>query len=90
MDGDLGTGDGGAAFLEALLPVLKENGGECHWYDFCADREFPSCDRTRGLIEKECTKQGLSMQVIHVANAGSVAKRQLRVCMDFRLCGKTP
>jgi tRNA G37 N-methylase Trm5/tRNA(Phe) wybutosine-synthesizing methylase Tyw3 len=89
MDGDLGSGDGGATFLEALLPVLKENGGECHWYDFCADREFPTCDRTRGLIEKECTKQGLSMQVIHVANAGSVAKRQLRVCMDFRLCGKT-
>lgn len=88
-DGDLGDGDGGAQFLAALLPVLKENGGECHWYDFCADHEFPTCDRTRGMIEKVCTNEGLAMQVIHVANAGSIAKRQLRVCMDFRLCGKT-
>jgi tRNA G37 N-methylase Trm5 len=88
MDGDLGVGDGGEEFLHALLPVLKEKGGECHWYDFCADHEFPACDRTRGLIERVCSSHGLAMQVIHVANAGSVAKRQLRVCMDFRLCGK--
>jgi len=25
------------------------------------------------------------MDVLHVANAGSVAKRQLRVCVDFRV-----
>ena len=31
MDGDLGKGDGGKLFLEALLPVMKQNGGECHW-----------------------------------------------------------
>jgi tRNA G37 N-methylase Trm5 len=39
MDGDLSVGDCGLPFLEALLPVLKVNGGECHWYDFAADHE---------------------------------------------------
>lgn len=86
-DGDLGNGDGGVSFLEALLPVLKEDGGECHWYDFCADHEFPACDRTRALLERVCSSHGRAMEVIHVANAGSVAKRQLRVCVDFRMCG---
>jgi tRNA G37 N-methylase Trm5 len=85
MDGDLGSGDSGAAFLEALLPVMKQDGGECHWYDFAADHEFPTCDRTRRMIERVCETQGLSMEVIHVANVGSIAKRQLRVCMDFRI-----
>jgi tRNA G37 N-methylase Trm5/tRNA(Phe) wybutosine-synthesizing methylase Tyw3 len=85
MDGDLGSGDGGSAFLQALLPVMKQDGGECHWYDFAADHEFPDCDRTRRQIEQVCETQGLSMEVIHVANVGSIAKRQLRVCMDFRI-----
>lgn len=87
-DGDLGSGDGGVDFLDALLPVLKEEGGECHWYDFCADHEFPTCERTRALLEKACSRHGVAMQVIHVADAGSVAMRQLRICVDFRLCGK--
>jgi tRNA G37 N-methylase Trm5/tRNA(Phe) wybutosine-synthesizing methylase Tyw3 len=85
MDGDLGSGDSGSAFLQALLPVMKQDGGECHWYDFAADHEFPDCDRTRRQIEQVCETQGLSMEVIHVANVGSIAKRQLRVCMDFRI-----
>jgi tRNA G37 N-methylase Trm5 len=85
MDGDLGSGDSGTAFLQALLPVMKQDGGECHWYDFAADHEFPDCDRTRRQIEQVCETQGLSMEVIHVANVGSIAKRQLRVCMDFRI-----
>jgi tRNA (guanine37-N1)-methyltransferase len=88
MDGDLGDGDSGAEFLDALLPVLKEEGGECHWYDFCAEHEFPTCDRTRRLVESICSMHGLGVRVIHVANAGTVAKRQLRICMDFRLCGR--
>jgi tRNA G37 N-methylase Trm5 len=33
LDGDLGDGDGGIKFLRALLPVLRQTGGECHWYD---------------------------------------------------------
>jgi tRNA G37 N-methylase Trm5 len=87
MDGDLGSGDGGCTFLDALLLTLKEDGGECHWYDFAADHEFPQLLRTKKTIQQACEKRGLSMEVIHVANAGSVAMRQLRVCMDFRLCG---
>jgi len=82
---DIEAATGGAEFLAALLPVLKRDGGECHWYDFAADHEFPICERTRKLLAKVCQQQGLTMQVLHVANAGSVAKRQLRVCVDFRI-----
>jgi tRNA (guanine37-N1)-methyltransferase len=85
LDGDLGSGDGGATFLKAILPIMKQDGGECHWYDFAADHEFPTCDRTRRLIKRVCQEQGLEMEVIHVANVGSIAKRQLRICMDFRI-----
>jgi tRNA (guanine37-N1)-methyltransferase len=87
LDGDLGSGDSGAPFLDALLPLLKE-GGECHWYDFCADHEFPTCERTKRVIEAVCERNHLSMRVIHVANAGSVAQRQLRVCVDFKISGR--
>ena len=86
-DGDLGTGDAGTAFLLAMLPLLKLK-GEVHWYDFAADHELPKCDRTRKTVEGVCEKLGLEMEVIHVAKVGSVAKRQLRVCMDFRITGK--
>ena len=85
LDGDLGSGDGGEAFLNVIIPRLKENGGECHWYDFVADHEFPTCERTKRLIERVCEQHGLRMKVLHVANAGSVAMRQLRVCMDFKV-----
>ena len=88
LDGDLGSGDGGATFLEQLLPLLKPVGGELHWYDFAADHELPSCDRTRETLERGCDKCGLCMEVIHVAQVGSIAKRQFRVCMDVRLVGR--
>lgn len=84
MDGDLGSGDGGAVFLDVILPHLKD-GGECHWYDFVADHEFPDCQRTRSLLEKIGDKHNLEVKILHVANAGSVAKRQLRVCVDFKV-----
>ena len=84
MDGDLGVGDGGVHFLRALLPLMK-NQGECHWYDFAADWELPNCDRTRKTVEGVCLELGLEMEVIHVAKVGSIAKRQMRICMDFRL-----
>ncbi len=84
MDGDLGNGDGGVQFLEVLLPLLKDQ-GECHWYDFAADHELPHCERTKNTILKVCSQLGLQMEVIHVAKVGSIAKRQLRVCMDFRI-----
>jgi hypothetical protein len=32
-----------------------------------------------------CENHGLAMEVIHVAKVGSVAKRQFRVCIDFRV-----
>jgi tRNA G37 N-methylase Trm5 len=84
LDGDLGSGDGGEAFLDVILPHLKD-GGECHWYDFVANHEFPECERTRKLLDRMCDQHSLSMKVLHVANAGSVAKRQLRVCVDFKV-----
>ena len=87
MDGDLGTGDAGTPFLLAMLPLLKLK-GDVHWYDFAADHEWPRCDRTRKSVEIVCRSLGLEMEVIHVAKVGSVAKRQLRVCMDFRITGK--
>mmetsp|Transcript_8411 Transcript_8411/g.12320 ORF Transcript_8411/g.12320 Transcript_8411/m.12320 type:complete len:672 (+) Transcript_8411:117-2132(+) len=88
LDGDLGTGDGGVQFLEALLPLLRVHGGECHWYDFAADHELPNCERTRKSISDVCDKMGYDMEVIHVARAGSIAMRQIRVCMDFRITGR--
>ena len=84
MDGDLGKGDGGSIFLNELLPLLKDQ-GECHWYDFAADHELPQCQRTRQTIDNACQQHGLEAEVIHVANVGSIAKRQVRICMDFRV-----
>jgi tRNA G37 N-methylase Trm5 len=84
MDGDIGTGDGGETFLNVLVPHLKE-GGECHWYDFVADHEYPACQRTKAFIQKVCTEHGKRVEVLHVAHVGSVAKRQLRVCLDFKV-----
>ena len=84
LDGDIGTGDSGKEFLLAMLPLLKLK-GECHWYDFAADHELPTCQRTRDSIQTACQSLGLEMEVIHVARVGSVAKRQFRVCVDFRI-----
>ena len=84
LDGDLGTGDAGMPFLLAMLPLLKTK-GEMHWYDFAADHELPRCDRTRKTIEQACQSCGLEVEVLHVSKAGSVAKRQWRVCVDFRI-----
>jgi len=84
LDGDQGTGDAGKDFLMAMLPLLKMK-GEVHWYDFAADHELPNCDRTRETVQSVCQSLGLEMEVIHVAKVGSIAKRQFRVCMDFRI-----
>ncbi|KAL7550924.1 hypothetical protein ACHAWF_014135 [Thalassiosira exigua] len=88
MDGDLGTGDAGKEFLLQMLPLIKMK-GEVHWYDFAADHELPSCDRTRDSVRTACESLGLNTEVIHVAKVGSVAKRQYRVCIDFRIIGRT-
>lgn len=89
LDGDLGAGDGGKEFLDKIVPHLKD-GGECHWYDFVADHEFPLCSRTRALIETVCNQHGLRSEFIHAANVGSVAMRQLRVCVDFKVFYTSP
>jgi len=84
LDSDLGSGDGGEQFLKVILRHLKD-GGECHWYDFVADHEYPACDRTTALIGRLCNEQGMKMEVLHAAHVGSVAKRQIRLCLDFKV-----
>ncbi len=84
LDGDLGSGDGGEAFLRVMVKHMKD-GAECHWYDFVADHEYPECERTRSLIERVCDEEGLDMEVLHAAHVGSVAKRQIRLCLDFKV-----
>ena len=73
------NGSGGKEFLVALLSVLQPNGGICHWYDFCADHEYPSCTRTVQFLSDICQHEyQYDMEVLHIAHAGSVAKRQVR------------
>jgi tRNA G37 N-methylase Trm5 len=82
----------GEIFLQTLIPKLRTDGGEMHWYDFAADWELQSgCQRTVGVIQKVCDLLGLKMEIIHCGKAGggTVAKRQWRVCVDFRLIGVT-
>lgn len=86
LDGDLASGGGGGReFLNVIMSVMKRCGGECHWYDFCADNEYPECARSRSFLEEICRAHDLKMQVLNVANVGSVAIRQQRVCIDFRV-----
>lgn len=94
VDGDLGDGSGGLKYLRAIMSVLKEDGGECHWYDFCADWEIHNdngkgrCERTCQQILMVAKEQQLRVEILHIAKVGSVAKRQFRVCVDFRLNGR--
>lgn len=89
-DGDRGDGkvasDGGSEFLRILLPLLKEC-GECHWYDFAADWELPSCERTCLLIKRHCVDAELSCEILRVAaaNRRTVAERQYRIVVDFKV-----
>ena len=63
---------------------------ECHWYGttFAADGELPQCDPTMNTIDGVCQELGLEKEDVHVAKVGSVAKRQMRICMDFRVVVK--
>ena len=96
LDGDRTPGDtsnldafggpGGINFLRALLPKLRD-GGVVHWTDFAADWELPQCQRTRDFLHNACP----SLDIIHLAKAGpSVAKRQFRIAIDFRLEPSVP
>lgn len=83
-DGDMHNGKGaGLHFMELILPLLRTDGGKCHWYDFCADHELPECVRTRTAVQGVCNRLGYEIEILEVINAGSVAKRQYRICMDF-------
>jgi tRNA G37 N-methylase Trm5 len=80
---DTGSG-GGREFLIALLSVLKPNGGICHWYDFCADHEYPQCVRTVQFLSDTCqTEYQYDIEVVHIAHVGSVAKRQVSYFLRF-------
>jgi tRNA G37 N-methylase Trm5 len=87
LDCDIGKDDcGKLQMLHRLLPLLKPNTGECHFYDFAADHEFPECRRIVSSIQTVCSDLGLGdIETTHVSNAGSVAKRQYRVCIDFQI-----
>ena len=85
MDGDLGDGSGGERFLDAILPVLKRDGGVLHWYDFCADVELPVCARSCTALMEAGIRHKLCVEVLRVTKAGSVAMRQYRVCVDVRV-----
>lgn len=83
-DGDLGQGSFGREYLEVVLPIIRL-GGEFHWYDFVSDAEFPQCQRTRHFLQQVCQEQDLVAEILQILPVGSVAKRQLRVCVDFRV-----
>jgi tRNA G37 N-methylase Trm5 len=85
MDGDLGDGTGGEAFLDVIVPAMKQQGGMCHWYEFCSEPEFPECSRSHAQIVRVCQRHGVEPSVLQVVAVGSVAMRQLRVCIDFRI-----
>ena len=89
LDASFG-GPGGIDFLDALLPRLTDQ-GEVHWTDFAADWELPTCQRTRDFVHAACQRANLDCEVTYVGKAGpSVAKRQFRVTIDFRLQTKRP
>lgn len=72
------------SFLHALLPLLKV-GGTCHWYDFVADWEFPSCQRSTARIAEECQRYSRTCSILRCATANNkpVAERQYRTVIDF-------
>lgn len=87
LDCDIGNEDNGKIeILNRILPLMKQTTGECHWYDFAADHELPNCERISSTIQTICSELQLGkIEITHVCNAGSVAKRQYRVCIDFRI-----
>jgi len=71
-------------FLDCLLPLLRP-GGICHWYDFVADWEFPTCERSTSRISQAVARSGRTCTVIRCAAANNkpVAQRQYRMVIDF-------
>ena len=89
-DGDLSTSLCGVEYLSALVPKLKDR-GEVHWYDFASDVELEGgLVRTKTSIKEAVVGLGLDVEFLHAGKAGSgtIAKRQYRVCVDFRILKK--
>jgi len=78
----------GIPFLKLLLPLLKLNTGICHWYDFVPFHELPHCQRTKSYIESVIHNKSQDLDILHIAKVGSVAMKQFRVCIDFRIIQK--
>ncbi|GMI44516.1 hypothetical protein TrCOL_g10389 [Triparma columacea] len=85
-DGDMG-GEGGAEYLRALLPHLRPR-AEVHWYDFAADWEVEGgMQRTKDFIRRVLEEEGKGVEFLSAGKAGkgTIAKRQYRVVVDFRV-----
>ena len=86
-DGDMSTSLCGLPYLKALLPKLRSR-GEVHWYDFASDAELEGgLARTKASIRDAVQAEGMEVEFLHAGKAGSgtIAKRQYRVCVDFRV-----
>ena len=70
---------------------MRRNGrAEVHWYDFAADHEVEhGLERTKNGIKKEIQTyenvKGVEFLWSGKASSQTVAKRQYRVCVDFRI-----
>lgn len=74
-------------YLIAILPHLAYR-GEVHWYDFAADHEVKGgMQRTKEFIRKVVEGQGKGVEFLSAGKAGArtIAKRQFRVVVDFRV-----
>ena len=87
-DCDIAGVAGGKDFLTAMLPHVRHDGGEVHWYDFVSDQEYPTIDRTKKMLQQVGDSLNLSLEVLNVQHVGSVAKRQLRACIDIKVFKK--
>ena len=98
------TTNNGIQFLKVLIPLLKPNVGVCHWYDFCAYHELivldeksnkKGCERIQDMINSalnECfcdDDDNYDVEFLNVINVSSVAKKQYRICVDFRIVTKS-
>ena len=91
----------GVKYLEAILPLLSNPGGICHWYDFASDSELnpqPTEQQQQyggaiiQTVQNVANRLGYGIEILDLVKASSscVAKRQFRVCLDFRVTSIPP
>ena len=87
-DGDMGDGSAGKRILKLIARKMKDR-GEVHYYDFAADWELEGgLERTKADIRNAIEDEsGRKVEFLHAGKAGSgtIAKRQFRVVVDFRI-----